>query len=386
MNKDLSIDVEAVISGTNAINLKTDSAATITETYEANGMSETPTWAVYTKGTTAKPNWCSINTAGELSVTTADVPAGEVSEITITATTASTNEEKTFDVRVVPTGMNVVGDTENNTTTLADDLTQSQINLLCKNSEDTGEITISLPGGTTTTVVKSTIKEVKLNSVNPEVTSIGDYFLYKISNMTKCECDGFANVTTIGKYFLTYAYALEEIDYAPLANVTKIGQAFTGVCRALKQIKNIDALKNVKEFGPYCFDCLVSLEGDIDISSWTNVVSIDHSFFTGCSKITSFTANFASYTKICYGFLSAGHDRYDRYSGSDNLTRLNLGDLTAENLTVDKGNDAWQVSFSTNTTDVPGYNPGITLIGTNKDAIKAKFPNKTNKYYRHWAD
>ena len=135
------------------------------------------------------------------------------------------------------------------------------------------------------------------------VTTIGDYFLYRNAMLEYVNITGLRSLTDIGSSFLGYT-SIGEIDLSSLKNITEIKDRFLENCSLLSALLNISSLRNVTKIGDMFLSNCYSLE-TIDLSELTKLVDIG-SFFV-CESECLKTINISSFdnvNRIGIGFLA----------------------------------------------------------------------------------
>ena len=116
------------------------------------------------------------------------------------------------------------------------------------------------------------------------VTTIGDRFLSRCSQITTIDLSSFSSVTTIGHYFLSDCSQITILDLSSLSSVTTIGNNFLSDCSQITSL-DLSSLSSVTTIGHYfLYPCeqITSL----DLSGLSSVTSIGHYFLSCCEQIT----------------------------------------------------------------------------------------------------
>ena len=280
------------ISGYRSVNLlKGEQSGNKTVNYSAATIDTndavTATWAVYYKDTTTKPNYANIDaSSGVLTVDISQVYTKTAPEnLTIVATGTNGITENviaTYDIRVVPSGLNTITYDEKGTTKSAVFEDNIDPNKFCLN--DYSQVIHNYNDGSEISIKAENIMKLNVDSCDPTITKVGNGCL-QIYYATEIKFGGFNSLKELGDSFLAFSNeSQKEIDFAPLCNVEKIGVYFmedTQVTTA----KNLNLMKKVTEVGR-------------EFLAYTNITTADLSTWIHLKTVGSYFLDGSAFTEI----------------------------------------------------------------------------------------
>ena len=159
--------------------------------------------------------------------------------------------------------------------------------------------------GGTTSVEKTNIQDVTLESIKSGVTEIPDNFLSNCTNMSDIDLTGLSDVTTIGDNFLYCCTSLTStaknpIDLSGLTNVTTIGEGFlsgndTGSVNMHLQTLDLTPMSNVTSIGNEFLFRNADLVS-VDLTSMTEVTEFGEHFLARCTSLES--VDLSAFSKV----------------------------------------------------------------------------------------
>ena len=165
-----------------------------------------------------------------------------------------------------------------------------------------------------------TITQIVLSDL-PNITIIGENFMYDCTSLTEINLSGLTNLTTIREKFMSGCTSLIKINLSGLTNLTTIGNIFMSFCTSLTEI-NLSGLTNLTTIRANFMSNCISLT-KINLSGLTNLTTIGEYFMYNCTSLTEIDlSGLTKLTTIRENFMSA----------CTSLTKINLSGLT--NLTT----------------------------------------------------
>ena len=138
--------------------------------------------------------------------------------------------------------------------------------------------------------------------VQEGVTSVGDYFLYKCTDLTSLTLP--AGLMSVGDYFLSNCTGLTSIDLSD--GLMSVGDYFLYKCTGLTSIDLPDGLTSVG--GSFLYGC----KGLTSIDLPAGLTSAERDFLSGCTGLTSLT--------LPAGLTSAEHNFLKGCTGLTSIT------------------------------------------------------------------
>ena len=231
---------------------------------------------------------------------------------------------------------------------------------------------------------KDKVTSVTLKTCDPTITSLNLAFLHGMYGLEYVDISGLCNITHLGVTFIggisrTQTESqefddgfskLKQVDLSSLSNVTSIDGDFMYNCTGLEKI-DISPLYNIPDLGEYFLQRCINIE-EVNFSNMVNIKTISRRFMHYCTKLKKVDLSQAKKllnTNAIYpGFVQ----------DCPNITEVNLGSIKAAVFAADQYNNVADFSFAlygqfTQGASQPAYVNGILIKGDYASDIVSKF-------------